>query len=126
MLHMGANTERDYIRLLTKAGLLVSSAAELPTLDAIVAAVNNARPPCRPPQQVSRAERHRERIAALRDEGMSLAQIYASLVRENPSFEISYASVRGICRTLTGSEGDPSAPASGVVPTAPANAAHAG
>lgn len=100
VLRMGANTERAYVRLLADAGLLDGNRTDVPTLEAITAAVDHARPSRRPAQQVSRAEHYRQRITALRRSGLSLPRIFAGLVAEDPSFDVSYGSVRAVYRSL--------------------------
>jgi len=107
MLGLGRMTERRYRRALERAGLLVGSADALPELEVLKAAVEAQRPRRLPAQQVSSMERWRERIVALRQDGLGARAVFDRLRLEDAEFaaQATYSSMRRLFRSLRRAEG---------------------
>jgi transposase len=98
MLQVSPNTEREYRRALAKEGLLEGDAADVPSLEALRAAVERHLPAIAPPQMVSTAAAVRDRIVELAQRGLKPQAIYDRLRLEDPSFTASFWAVRGAWR----------------------------
>lgn len=107
LLHMSVNTERPYRLALEKAGLLTGPVDDLPSLEALKAAVTEHLPPKVRPQQVSSVEPWRDQIAALIEKGLSPQVVYdrLRLEEQEPRFEGSLSAVKRFCRRLVGAKG---------------------
>ena len=105
LLGMGPNTERQYREAIARAGLLDGSQEELPSLEALRAAVESVRPRVLPSQQLSSLERYRAVIAALHDKGLGPRAIFDRLRLDDPEFAGSYSAVKRLCRTLRRARG---------------------
>ena len=106
LLGMGRDTIRTYTQALERAGLLAGSAAELPSLEALAAAirahVGEAAPP---PQQRSTVEAYREEIDRQRKKGAQPTAIHDWLRLNQSGYAGSVSAVKRLCARLALAEG---------------------
>jgi transposase len=105
LLGMSPNTERPYREALAAAGLLDGRAGELPSLEALKAAVLEHRPPKQAPQEVSSIERFIEQVQKLMDKGLRPRALYDRLRQEEATFSGSYWAVKRLYRRLKKARG---------------------
>ena len=98
LLRMSPNTEREYRQALEKEGLLVGSVDEMPTLEALRAAVERQLPIVAPPQMVSTVEPLHDKIVDLAKKGLKPQAIYDRLRVEDDNFKASFWAVRSAWR----------------------------
>lgn len=108
-LRMGACTERRYRALLARAGLLDGPAMELPTLEAVRAAVDAALPPPGARAQPSTVAPWLPRIEELFDKGLSARATFDRLRLESSGeagpFRGSYSAIKRAYRQLRRARG---------------------
>jgi transposase len=95
-LGMSRNTHKGYREKLDAAALLDGPPEDLPTLEALSAAV----PQRVPRQQRSSAEAWTERLTELVDAGHQPSAIFQRLTTEEPGFNASYDAVKRLCRRI--------------------------
>lgn len=106
LLGMGRDTIRHYAAALAAAGLLEGPSADVPSLDALTAAVRAHAPPASPRrQQRSKVEAHRVEIERQRQKGAQPKAIHDWLRITHPGYEGSLAAVKRLVRRLEREEG---------------------
>jgi transposase len=98
LLRMSPNTERKYRVALEKASLLAGDPEDLPTQEALRAAVLEHTPPLPAPQQVSSVEPWRDGILTMIKRGAGPRAIYDRLRLEHDDFTASPSAVKRFCR----------------------------
>jgi transposase len=96
LLQVSPNTEREYRRTFSEAGLLDGSPDALPEVEALRALL----PRNVPAQQTSSVERWLSGVKAQVDKGVGARAIYDHLKREDPEFKGSYDAVKRLVRRL--------------------------
>ena len=100
-LKMSPNTERKYREALDEAGLLEGPPDDLPELDVLRRAVEEAlTEPETPPQEVSSVESYRDEIATMLERKAGPTAIYDVLRLEHDDFEGSLSAVKRMCLRL--------------------------
>jgi len=94
LLKMGRNTQRQYRRCLSDAGLLDGDPDQVPDLAALKGAVREDLPPTLPQQQVSTIENWRSSIAEMSERGAGPTAIYDKLRFDDPDFKASVSAVK--------------------------------
>jgi transposase len=106
LLGMGPNTERMFREALAEAGLLDGAVEDLPTLEALKAAVLAKHPlPPLPKHQVTSLEPYVELITSLVGKGLGPRAIFDRLRLEHPGFGGSHSAIKRLCRTLKRARG---------------------
>ena len=106
LLVMSPNTEREYRRALEAAGLLVGGVTDLPSLEALRAAVDEYRPPKVGKQEVSTAEAWRSDIEKMVERGAGPKAIFDALERdEEKDFTASLWAVKRLCKRIKAERG---------------------
>ncbi|MCB9792804.1 MAG: IS21 family transposase [Alphaproteobacteria bacterium] len=96
LLRMGRNTVQRYQQVLAEAGLLDGPVDDLPSQEALRAAVESALPPTPPRQQRSTVEDWEPKIIELAEKGVNPKSIYDYLRLEYADFEGSYHAVKRV------------------------------
>ena len=94
LLKMGRNTQRQYRRCLSDAGLLDGDPDQIPDLADLKVAVREELPPTLPQQQVSTIENWRSSIAEMIERGAGPTAIYDKLRFDDPTFRASVSAVK--------------------------------
>ena len=101
LLRMSRKTIRRYSKALAKAGLLEGSAADLPEVTALAAAVRKLLPASQPPQQSSSVAKWLPVIEPLvLDKGVGPTAIYDLLRLEHDDFDGSLSAVKRACAQI--------------------------
>ena len=101
LLGMGPNTERMYREALKAAELWDGAADGLPTLEVLKQAVLTHRPPKKPPQLVSTAERWTDDIEAMMKRGATPTAIFDTLRSDKEKkFDAKLSAVKRLCARL--------------------------
>ena len=98
LLRMGRNQVRKYHDALEAAGLLEGAASELPSVEALKAAMEEALPPATPRAQPSTAEPWAAEIDDALAKGAGAQAIYDTLRLEQDDFGASLWAVKRYCR----------------------------
>ena len=123
VLRCSPNTEREYRLLLAGAGLLEGPPEALPGLDALRAAVDQARPHQPPAHEVSSAERWSGQVNVMRRAGLGPQVIWDRLRVSEAGFDVSLSAIKRLCVKQKAAE--PVRPEDVVIPvhTAPGDVA---
>jgi len=105
MLRMSPNTERKYRKALAEAGLLAGDVDDLPELEVLKLAVQEALPVRQPSQMVSSIERWQRAIEQMMKQGASPTAIYDRLRLEEKDFKGSLSAVKRMCLQLKKAQG---------------------
>ena len=100
LLVMSPKTEIKYRHALTTAGLLAGEDRELPSMDALRAAVLGAHPSPERPQIQSTTDPWHDAIVALFDKGVRPRAAWDKLRRSDPDFGASYDAIKRTYRRL--------------------------
>jgi len=100
LLKMGPSTERKYRAALMKAGLLVGAADDIPSLEALRAAVMEHAPPKVAPQQESSIEQWHALIERRLDEGLGATAIFDRIRTEESNFRGSLSAVKRLVASI--------------------------
>jgi transposase len=124
LLGMGPNTERMFREAIAEAGLLDGAPDELPSLDALRAAVHAKHPvPSLPKHQVTSLEPYVALIETLVEKGLGPRAIFDRLRLEHAGFGGSHSAVKRLCRALKRARGIQPADVAIPVETAPGEVA---
>lgn len=100
LLGISPNTEREYRRALSRAGLLEGAVDELPDLATLQAAVRAAMPANTPPQQVSSIAAWADTIADMVGRGAEPQAIFDCLRLQDATFRGSLSAVKRLVTRL--------------------------
>jgi transposase len=104
VLRISPNTERQYRQALDAAGLLSGPIEELPTVATLKAAVEQALPPKRSPQQLSSIDSWTEAIVRMLERDAQPQAIYDCLRLTEPTFAGSLSAVKRLVQRLRGAQ----------------------
>lgn len=105
-LKLGRNTQRKYRKALQQAGLLDGPPDQLPELELLRQAVEQAfGEPKRPPQEVSTVEPYKDDIAKMLERGAHPTAIWDRLRLEQSDFTGSLSAVKRMCLRLKAERG---------------------
>ena len=106
LLGMGPNTERMFREAIAAAGLLDGSLDELPSMEALRAAVLAKHPvPALPTHQLTSLEPYVALITGLAEKGLGPRAIFDRLRLEHAEFTGSHSAVKRLCRALKRAQG---------------------
>lgn len=105
VLKMSRNTQKLYVRLLSKAQLLDGVPDQLPDFDMLKRAVEQLRPPSPPPQETTTLGPWRETIVGMVERGAGPKAIFDALVLQDPDFPGSLSAVKRLCLRLAQARG---------------------
>ncbi len=105
LLRMGPSTERDYRRILRRAGLFDGAPSELPTIETLKQAVQRELGEPKRPQHASSIEEWRDAVSKMHiDDGAAPTAIYDKL-RLDSDFKGSLSAVKRLCARLAKERG---------------------
>jgi hypothetical protein len=100
VLKMSRNTQKHYVRVLSKAQLLDGSPDQLPELETLKRAVEQLLPPTPPPQETTTLVPWRDTIACMAERGAGPKAIFDALRLQDAAFPGSLSAVKRLCLRL--------------------------